>query len=404
MASRDLCQLIDAFNSGELLRPAADTMNLVDLANAIAFLTGAGDLNLTSGAHHLIDLIGPSTHLVFILADGFGMNFVEEMDNEAFIPTHLSMELQSVFPSTTSAALTTLATAKWPGIHAVLGWFLYLPVIDAVTTILRFTRTSDGTDLSKLGVNPNHAFPQQSWMAQIQRESLSLFPEVILPSTYSSYFTNGTRSEGYTSLKHAMDKIITRTKENDGPTLTYLYWPNIDSICHELGTHHLTTTSTVTELDQELLRLSMRLPEDTKVVLTADHGLLDANETQTHWIEPGDELSSCLSKAPSGDAREVYFAPRDGQKSRFRDRFSSRFENRFMLLTVEEATELALFGPEPLSFESRERLGDIVAISLGADAIRYRHTHSKSNVMEKKYASHHSGLTPSEMRIPLIVL
>ena len=112
MASRDLCQLIDSFNSGELLRPSPGTMNLVDLANATAFLAGVDDLNLTSGTYHLIDLIGQSKHLVLILADGFGMNFVEEMDSAAFSPTHLSTELQTVFPSNTSAALTTLTTDK----------------------------------------------------------------------------------------------------------------------------------------------------------------------------------------------------------------------------------------------------------------------------------------------------
>lgn len=404
MALRDLDQLLAAFKSGELLRPSPDILNLVDLANATALLAGADDLDLTSGARHLADLIGPSRHFVFILADGFGMNFLEAMDNEAFAPTHLSAELQTVFPSTTSAALTTLATAKWPGIHAVLGWFLYLPVIDAVTTILRFIRTSDGTSLSRLGVRPDRAFPQPSWMSRIQREPLSLFPENILPTTYSSYFVNETQSQSYKHLKHATDKIIKRITEADGPTFTYLYWPNIDSACHEHGTHHLKTRSSVTEMDQELLRLSKSLPENTRIVLTADHGLLDANETQTHWIEPGDELASCLSREPSGDAREVYFSLRRGQGPRFRDRFYNRFENRFVLLTVEETVEIALFGPGPLSTESRERLGDLVAISLGADAIRYRYTHLKLNALEKKYASHHSGLTPDEMRVPLIVL
>ena len=62
-------------------------------------------------------------------------------------------ELQTVFPSTTAATLTTLATAGWPVKHAVLGWFLYLPEVDAVTTILPFIRRSDGTSLTELGVN-----------------------------------------------------------------------------------------------------------------------------------------------------------------------------------------------------------------------------------------------------------
>ena len=146
----DVERLLAAFDGGELLRPSPDVLNLVDLAKATASLAGADDIALTAGARRLVDLIGPSEHLVLILADGFGMNFVEAMDVEAFTPRHLATELRTVFPSTTSAALTTLATAEWPVRHAVLGWFLYLPEVDAITTILPFVRRSDGMSLTKL--------------------------------------------------------------------------------------------------------------------------------------------------------------------------------------------------------------------------------------------------------------
>ncbi len=42
---------------------------------------------------NLVDLIGPSEHLVLILADGFGMNFLGAMDSEDFAPRHLAVEL-----------------------------------------------------------------------------------------------------------------------------------------------------------------------------------------------------------------------------------------------------------------------------------------------------------------------
>ena len=106
---------------------------------------------------------------MFILVDGFGMNFVEAMDDGAFAPQHLAGELQTVFPSTTSATLTTLATAAWPVEHAVVGWFLYLPEVDAVTMILPFIRRSDGRSLTELGVDPDRAFPQRPVVSLFQR-------------------------------------------------------------------------------------------------------------------------------------------------------------------------------------------------------------------------------------------
>lgn len=400
----DVERLLAAFDGGELLRPSPDVLNLVDLAKATASLAGADDIALTAGARRLVDLIGPSEHLVLILADGFGMNFVEAMDVEAFTPRHLATELRTVFPSTTSAALTTLATAEWPVRHAVLGWFLYLPEVDAITTILPFVRRSDGMSLTKLGVTQEQAFPQPPLISRIQTGPLSLFPEDIVGSVYSGYHTDGTPRRGYRGLKRGMDEVIKRTTEAEERTYTYVYWPKIDSLCHEHGTRHRETADAVMELDRELQRLSASMPAGTRILVTADHGLLDADESQTHWIEPDDELASCLSREPSGDAREVYFSLREGQEARFRDRFSQRFDGRFVLLTVEEAEELELFGPGALSPESGERLGDFVAVSLGADAIRYRYPRKKPDEPAKTYASHHSGLTPEEMRIPLILI
>ena len=139
-------------------------------------------------------------------------------------------------------------------------------------------------------------------------------------------------------------------------------------------------------------------------MVTADHGLLDAGESQIVWIEPGDAIASCLSREPSGDVRVMYFSVKDGQEARFRDEFAQRCDGRFILLTTGEAFELELFGPGTPSSQTRERLGDFVAVSLGADVMRFRYPRPNAAQPPKIHVSNHSGLTPDEMRIPLILI
>ena len=45
------------------------------------------------------------------------MDLVERLAEDSFLRSHLVMELQAVFPSTTAAALTSLANGLWPSRH-----------------------------------------------------------------------------------------------------------------------------------------------------------------------------------------------------------------------------------------------------------------------------------------------
>ena len=185
-----------------------------------------------------------------------------------------------------------------------------------------------------------------------------------------------------------------------GPTYTYIYWDGIDDICHERGTGHASVRAAVRQLDLQIERLSSELPRSARVVVTADHGLVDADKDQTHTIKHSDELMDLLEAEPSGDKRVVQFHVKDGAEASFRALFRERYDDRFALLTVDEAEELRLFGPGRLSAESRRRLGSLMAVSMGEDVIH--HAPIKKG-RGRPSVSHHSGLSPSEMRVPLIV-
>jgi len=65
-------------------------------------------------------------HFLLILCDGMGNSILEQhLASTAFLRRHNQCDqLWAVFPSTTPAALTMLATAQWPGQHGVPGWEL----------------------------------------------------------------------------------------------------------------------------------------------------------------------------------------------------------------------------------------------------------------------------------------
>ena len=64
----------------------------------------------------------------FPSGDGMGVNLLQQhLAPEHFLRAAVdrsSTSLRAVFPATTPAALTTLATATWPGQHGLPGWDL----------------------------------------------------------------------------------------------------------------------------------------------------------------------------------------------------------------------------------------------------------------------------------------
>ena len=153
-------------------------------------------------------------------------------------------------------------------------------------------------------------------------------------------------------------------------------------------------------MERLLEGLAHRLAGRARIVVTADHGGLDADGERVHLLRASDPLIRLLRREPSGDSRAVYFHVREGDEREFKDMFRDRFGDRFFLLTTGEAEEMRLFGPGSLSDEVRRRLGTFVALSAGADVILYDWP-SRSEE-DDPFVGYHSGLTPAEMLIPLI--
>ena len=135
-------------------------------------------------------------------------------------------------------------------------------------------------------------------------------------------------------------------------------------------------------------------------MVCADHGHLEAPVARRHRLNPADVLPF-LRYPPSGDARIQYFHTTDEKSGNLREHLERRLGEGFLFLTAVEAVAEGLFGPPPASEAMIERMGDLVAISTGRDVVEYLPSGGAANMLRQ--SSYHSGLTPAEMRVPLIV-
>lgn len=398
----DVRRLNALLESGKLLHPVSSALSIVDLANALHSVMGVPDVPLSQNASAVKRLIGEPEHLVLVMADGFGMNFVEGLDGDAFVSSHLAAEMRTVFPSTTPIALTTLATGEWPGVHGVIGWFVKMQEIDAVTTIISYIRTGDKKPLSQLGVSVEDAYPVASRIGNAKRDALHIMPEQIVGSAYSNYWTGGVSQTEYDvkSPQQAVRKALEAIRSARDPMCVYLYLPQVDTMAHKLGASHESTLEAASQMDRMLGMLAAELPSNAGMVMTADHGHLDAPPERTYSLTASDEIVRLCDGALTGDQRAAYAHVAEGGMDGFREAVYRKCGNDFIVLTAEEVETARLLGACALSEDTRCRMGNALLLSTGNTVLDYRAALGDDL---HPMVSHHGGLTPGEMRIPLVV-
>lgn len=396
----DLDQLLAAFEAGHLRRPDAAQPNVIDLVRAVDALTGVPDVDLSPHAEEIRDQIGPAAHIVLILVDGLGTHALAHLPPDSWLRTHVAGELQSVFPSTTAAAITSIATGVWPAQHGIVGWWTYLSQLRETACVLPFIRHRDGEPLLDCGVTPDHVFLNRSKISRMSRPAAVTQPTAIIDSVYSTWFGDGADTLPYRGHRDAVQQITERITDADEPTFTYWYTSLIDRESHEHGAASKEARAAVIELDERLGDLEESLAGlDARIVLTADHGHLDS--TSRFPIEADDPLCAFLRNPPSGDMRVGFYHLQDGARQPFTNEFQDRFGDHFALISTQQLEDLRLLGPDPLTPETRRRVGDFTSIALDASVLRYTGGSDGDHFMHQR--SHHSGLSPAEVTIPLVI-
>jgi hypothetical protein len=82
----------------------------------------------------------------------------------------------------------------------------------------------------------------------------------------------------------------------------------------------------------------------------------------------------------------------------FAEQFLARFGDRMVLVSIDEAEQMELFGPGPFSPRARPRFGDFIAFPYRPVTLAY---HGLNKPLGELFLAVHAGLSPQEMWVPM---
>lgn len=321
-------------------------------------------------------------NVVVILLDGMGSYIIEKnLEQDGFFSSHFADTYSSVFPPTTVAATTSIDSAKNPVEHGWLGWDCYFKEIDKNVTV--FLNTESGTEQQAAEYYVARRYlPYQGVVSRINELGDG-------DAYYSSPFMKPYPSDFY--------EICTRIKSlcaQDGKKYIYAYWNEPDATMHKTGCYSANSKKVLRELEEQVEALCEEL-QDTLVLVTADHGLVDSAGVT---IEDYPEILECLVRMPSIEPRALNLFVKPGLEQQFETLFQKEFGEKFLLLTKAEVKERKLFGTGEEHPRFDEMVGDYLAVAV-SDLSIYN-TREENEL----FIGVHAGLTEEEMSVPLVAV
>ena len=325
---------------------------------------------------------GKYRNIVLMLFDGMSISTLQDhLPDDSFLKTHMMTQLSAVFPSTTTAATTSIITGLNPGEHGWIGWTLYFKGLDK--SIDLFWNTEQFT--RKAAANYPVASTYFPYMSVTDRVTQSGRAKGVVISPF----------DGITIYN--LDGLFFETKRQlreDGRHYIYAYWPEPDKQMHQFGCEHEFVKQSVKNIEKGLIDLQLSLGPDDIILVTADHGLIDS---RPDFFEDFPILEDMLLIPPAVEPRAAALYIKKEHLEAFPALFLQTFQDHYILLSKEEALNSGLFGPGNHREEMGDLVGDYFAVAIKEYALYQKHEHCKLLGM-------HAGLSKREMNVPLIVI
>ena len=335
---------------------------------------------------------------VVVLVDGLGASALRQRTGHArFLSSRLTKKatIVSGFPTTTAAALASLTTGASPGEHGLVGYSALVPATDRVANQL----TGWGPDMEP------SVWQRRATVFERAAES-SIDAVAIGPRRYeSSGFTHAVlRGARYVPGDSIADRFDAARSILDapGPSISYLYVPELDMTAHAEGWQSDRWTHLLEELDSAVQSFVRTLRAGEGVLLTADHGVIDVPST-SHVLFGDDETQMRGVTHVAGEPRCLqlhldHALPTDARQAVL-DAWRATEGDRAWVLTRDEAIEAGWFGE--VDDEVRPRIGDIIVAA--SKNIAY-YDGRKLNDSARRMVGQHGSWNSDELIVPLLRL
>jgi hypothetical protein len=337
----------------------------------------------------------PANRVVVVLVDGLGAAALRARAGHARTMSSAGgRSIDTVFPTTTSSALASLATGESPGQHGMVGY----SVLDAAND--RVVNQLSGWD--------DNLIPE-TWQRKrtvFERAvgagfaAVAVGPVRFADSGFTRAVLRGAEYRVGASIADRFDVAARWLREPGPPGLLYLYVPELDMIAHAKGWESPEWTERLEVVDAELHTLLARTRPTDAVVVTADHGIVDIPGTTHILIDTAPHLLEGV-RFVAGEPRCLQLhldralpaADADAVVERWRDAESGRS----WVVTRDEAIAAGWFGE--VAAEVAPRIGDLLVAARKNIAYYDGRT---ANERSLAMVGQHGSWSPAELQVPLL--
>ncbi len=350
--------------------------------------------------------------IVLVFVDSFGWQFWQRMADSSRIMRSVAdngvlTPISALFPSTTSASVTTLNLAVPPARHGIYEWNMFVPAYAEVIQSLPFSLLGEapGSAASR-GFDPSAMFlvheTAHQRLARHGVASIQIASRSYANSPYNRLASAGAEIRPYTTLAEALVHLDDAINETPGKAFVNFYWAGLDTAAHIHGpgspVHDAECLAFWAALDALMGR---RQPKRTLWLFTADHGHIAVPAEETVFINQlwpvlRDWLTTGATGKPlwpCGSPRDMFlhFAPE--RRAEALALLQQGLAGRADVITMATAEAAGLFGAAPLSAEMRDRLGDVLVLPHQGSFVWWH----EAGLITNRLNGHHGGLTREEM-------
>ena len=335
-------------------------------------------------------------NVIFFVLDGMGDIILNNVSKDGFFKKNKIKTVTSVYPSTTTAAITTYYSGKPPYESGWVAWSQYFKeygrAVDMLSQKESYERkvlpNTIKKDVFKEVVNYKSIFEQ----IEEKNEDVSVIE--ITPNYAEVRARKSLRADNIDEAIDAIDIV----KDGNKRKFIFVYVDAPDSLLHKYGCISNEVKEYILDAEKKIEELTNTL-EDSLVIVTADHGHKDIKNVYS--TIDNEELFDMYLMPPALESRVVAYYIKENRKEEFKEKFSSLYKDEFLLLSREEVLEKNLLGFGDKHPRLEEFIGDFLAISISDSIIRLE-TYLADGKPVKK--STHGGLTEDEMLVPVICI
>jgi hypothetical protein len=330
---------------------------------------------------------------VVVLVDGLGYDLLRQRGGHApFLRSLLPVarRIPCGFPSTTATSMGSFGTGLPPGTHGLVGFQVLDPDTDRLLNELSW---EDGPDPVRWQPNDTVFEIAEAAGVSVTRVGPGFFDG----SGLTNAALRGGRFAAARSLPERVDATVAAVRATPR-SLVYLYWGDLDKIGHLHGAASWQWGDELESIDRSLATLAERVPDDTLIVVTADHGMVDVPFEDRLDLAYEPELMEGVRHL-AGEARSLQLHVTPGGATAVEAAWRESLGDRATILTREQAIDEGWFGAVRLDVVPR--IGDLIVNMQGGFAV----IHSvlmRPEVL--RLLGLHGSTSDAELAVPMIAV